>query len=159
MACTFLFESIFICSFGVKLYTFPLYWTPFCIVLEHSSDICWIFSWRILCRIYSSEKLDLTLLKKSLYSSSVACSQPSGRYSTDSTCPTCSIMSGFGGAGAFSDGKYNITNDFGGSLYQYIGKKTAWTQGTVIGENVSYSVYTSQIVEVLENEIDNLKNK
>lgn len=40
-------------------------------------------------------------------------------------CPTCSIMSGFGGAGAFSDGKYNITNDFGGSLYEYIGKKTA----------------------------------
>ena len=37
-------------------------------------------------------------------------------------CPTCSIMSGFGGAGAFSDGKYNITNDFGGTLYQYIGK-------------------------------------
>ena len=41
------------------------------------------------------------------------------------SCPTCSIMSGFGGAGAFSDGKYNITNDFGGSLYEYIGKKTA----------------------------------
>ena len=40
-------------------------------------------------------------------------------------CPTCSIMSGFGGAGAFSDGKYNITNDFGGSLYEYIGKKTS----------------------------------
>ena len=34
-------------------------------------------------------------------------------------------MSGFGGAGAFSDGKYNITNDFGGTLYEYIGKKTA----------------------------------
>ena len=34
-------------------------------------------------------------------------------------------MSGFGGAGAFSDGKYNITNDFGGTLYQYIGKKRA----------------------------------
>ncbi|MBQ4108423.1 MAG: NAD(P)/FAD-dependent oxidoreductase [Clostridia bacterium] len=38
-------------------------------------------------------------------------------------CKTCSIMSGFGGAGAFSDGKYNITNDFGGTLYQYIGKE------------------------------------
>ncbi|MBQ6543947.1 MAG: FAD-dependent oxidoreductase, partial [Clostridia bacterium] len=36
-------------------------------------------------------------------------------------CKTCSIMSGFGGAGAFSDGKYNITNDFGGTLYEYIG--------------------------------------
>ena len=41
------------------------------------------------------------------------------------SCKTCSIMSGFGGAGAFSDGKYNITNDFGGTLYEYIGKKRA----------------------------------
>ena len=40
-------------------------------------------------------------------------------------CKTCSIMSGFGGAGAFSDGKYNITNDFGGTLYEYIGKERA----------------------------------
>lgn len=40
-------------------------------------------------------------------------------------CPCCSIMSGFGGAGAFSDGKYNITNDFGGTLYEYVGKKQA----------------------------------
>ena len=40
-------------------------------------------------------------------------------------CKSCSIMSGFGGAGAFSDGKYNITNDFGGTLYEYVGKKHA----------------------------------
>ncbi len=40
-------------------------------------------------------------------------------------CKTCSIMSGFGGAGAFSDGKYNITNDFGGSLHAHIGKQRA----------------------------------
>ena len=40
-------------------------------------------------------------------------------------CKNCSIMSGFGGAGAFSDGKYNITNDFGGTLYEYIGKDKA----------------------------------
>ncbi len=40
-------------------------------------------------------------------------------------CKTCSIMSGFGGAGAFSDGKYNITNNFGGTLYEYIGKQQA----------------------------------
>lgn len=41
------------------------------------------------------------------------------------SCPTCAIMNGFGGAGAFSDGKYNITNDFGGTLYEYIGKTEA----------------------------------
>lgn len=40
-------------------------------------------------------------------------------------CKTCSIMSGFGGAGAFSDGKYNITNQFGGTLYEHIGKTKA----------------------------------
>ncbi len=40
-------------------------------------------------------------------------------------CKTCSIMSGFGGAGAFSDGKYNITNQFGGTLYEHIGKAQA----------------------------------
>ncbi len=40
-------------------------------------------------------------------------------------CKSCSIMSGFGGAGAFSDGKYNITNDFGGTLYEYIGRQRA----------------------------------
>lgn len=37
-------------------------------------------------------------------------------------------------------------------LDENIGKKSAWTQGTVIGENVYYSVYTSQIVEVLEKD-------
>lgn len=40
-------------------------------------------------------------------------------------CKSCAIMNGFGGAGAFSDGKYNITNQFGGNLYEYIGKQEA----------------------------------
>ena len=40
-------------------------------------------------------------------------------------CPSCAIMNGFGGAGAFSDGKYNITNDFGGTLYEYVGRAKA----------------------------------
>ena len=40
-------------------------------------------------------------------------------------CKPCSIMNGFGGAGAFSDGKYNITNNFGGTLYEYIGREKA----------------------------------
>lgn len=40
-------------------------------------------------------------------------------------CGTCAVMSGFGGAGAFSDGKYNITNDFGGTLHEHIGRAKA----------------------------------
>ena len=54
-------------------------------------------------------------------------------------CKTCAIMSGFGGAGAFSDGKYNITNDLGGTLYEYIGKKEALELMEYVDEiNVSY---------------------
>mgnify|MGYP000058244585 CR=1 FL=1 len=54
-------------------------------------------------------------------------------------CKTCAIMSGFGGAGAFSDGKYNITNDFGGTLYEHIGKKEALDLMRYVDDiNVSY---------------------
>ncbi|WP_110953664.1 NAD(P)/FAD-dependent oxidoreductase [Anaerosinus massiliensis] len=35
-------------------------------------------------------------------------------------CKPCSIMRGFGGAGAFSDGKYNFTAQFGGWLNEYL---------------------------------------
>lgn len=54
-------------------------------------------------------------------------------------CDRCSIMSGFGGAGAFSDGKYNITNDFGGTLYEFIGKQQALELMRYVDEiNVSH---------------------
>ncbi len=35
--------------------------------------------------------------------------------------PACSMTSGFGGSGAYSDGKFNITTEFGGWLPEYIG--------------------------------------
>ena len=38
-------------------------------------------------------------------------------------CATCSIMRGFGGAGAFSDGKFNFTTEFGGWLNDYLPDK------------------------------------
>lgn len=54
-------------------------------------------------------------------------------------CKSCSIMNGFGGAGAFSDGKYNITNDFGGTLYEYIGKEQSLRLMEYVDEiNVSH---------------------
>ena len=37
-------------------------------------------------------------------------------------------------------------------LDENVGKKSAWTTGTVIGENIYYSVYTAQILEVLMDE-------
>lgn len=46
-----------------------------------------------------------------------------GEIDTCQNCPVCSIMSGWGGAGAFSDGKLTLTSDFGGWLAEYIGKR------------------------------------
>lgn len=40
-------------------------------------------------------------------------------------CKHCSILEGLSGAGAFSDGKFPITNDFGGNLWEKIGKEKA----------------------------------
>lgn len=55
------------------------------------------------------------------------------------SCKSCSIMTGFGGAGAFSDGKYNITNDFGGTLYEYIGYDKALELMNYVDEiNMNY---------------------
>ena len=40
-------------------------------------------------------------------------------------CRDCAIMSGIAGAGAFSDGKFPITNGFGGTLWEKCGKDKA----------------------------------
>ena len=61
-------------------------------------------------------------------------------------CKTCAIMNGFGGAGAFSDGKYNITNEFGGTLHEYIGKQKATElMEYVDGINVQYGGYKTKL--------------
>lgn len=40
-------------------------------------------------------------------------------------CNPCHIMNGYGGAGTLSDGKYNITTQFGGDLHRYVGTEKA----------------------------------
>ncbi len=40
-------------------------------------------------------------------------------------CSPCHIMNGYGGAGTLSDGKYNITTQFGGDLHNYVGTDEA----------------------------------
>ncbi len=39
-------------------------------------------------------------------------------------CNPCSIVTGWGGAGAFSDGKLTLTTAFGGVLDEYMSKET-----------------------------------
>ena len=48
------------------------------------------------------------------------CPTSSGEDGIAGCKPACSITCGFGGAGAYSDGKFNITSEFGGWLGEYM---------------------------------------
>ncbi|GAC41150.1 NAD(P)/FAD-dependent oxidoreductase [Paenibacillus popilliae] len=48
------------------------------------------------------------------------CPPAIGRKAFAGCLPACSITNGFGGAGAYSDGKFNITTEFGGWLTDYL---------------------------------------
>jgi hypothetical protein len=45
-----------------------------------------------------------------------------GKATSCINCPSCSVVSGWGGAGSASDGKLTITTGFGGNLEEYIGE-------------------------------------
>lgn len=55
------------------------------------------------------------ILKKTLSK----CPPPNQLKDTAGCTPACSITNGFGGAGAYSDGKFNITTEFGGWMTEY----------------------------------------
>ena len=69
-------------------------------------------------------------------------------------CESCAIMKGFGGAGAFSDGKYNITNQFGGTLFEYIGKNEAIDLMKYVDEiNLSHGGEGTKLYSTANSEI------
>ncbi len=45
---------------------------------------------------------------------------PKNKEGVSGCSPACSITNGFGGAGAYSDGKFNITSEFGGWMTEYL---------------------------------------
>lgn len=75
--------------------------------------------------VNKNKNLKIAIIEKGKALDKRACPIDGKKIKSCIKCDTCSIMSGFGGAGAFSDGKYNITNDFGGTLYEHIGSDTA----------------------------------
>lgn len=70
-------------------------------------------------------RLSVLLLEKGLPPEKRRCPIDGVKVKQCMQCGVCSIMNGFGGAGCFSDGKYNITNSFGGEIHQYIGAEEA----------------------------------
>lgn len=69
--------------------------------------------------------LKVAILEKGLSLDKRKCPIDGEKITNCINCKSCSITNGIGGAGAFSDGKYNITNEFGGDLASYVGDKYA----------------------------------
>ncbi|MCL1808411.1 MAG: NAD(P)/FAD-dependent oxidoreductase [Clostridiales bacterium] len=76
-----------------------------------------------LTKIKNSAKV--LMVEKGRPLSGRVCPINAGRAETCIKCSPCQIMNGYGGAGTLSDGKYNITTQFGGELHQYIGIEKA----------------------------------
>ncbi|MDO5714956.1 MAG: NAD(P)/FAD-dependent oxidoreductase [Tissierellia bacterium] len=51
------------------------------------------------------------------------CPIKTGKVERCISCEPCNIMNGYGGAGTLSDGKYNITTNFGGEMHKYLGRE------------------------------------
>lgn len=64
--------------------------------------------------------LKIAMLEEGMPIRSRNCPIVMGKTPSCINCPTCGIMRGFGGAGAFSDGKFNFTTQFGGWLNDYV---------------------------------------
>lgn len=69
------------------------------------------------------------------------CPISSGKAKHCIKCNVCSIMEGFGGAGQFSDNKFNITNDFGGTLWKKIGKEKSLELQKEV-DHINYKLFT-----------------
>lgn len=74
-------------------------------------------------------------------------------------CLPCAILSGWGGAGAFSDGKLNLSKDIGGFLLRYIDDKTleeliSYTDSIYLKYGAPHQVYGKD-----EDEVSKIKSK
>lgn len=70
----------------------------------------------------SDKGLSTLVLEKGRDITKRSCPINSGKSKQCVHCQPCDIVCGWGGAGAFSDGKLTLTTDFGGILDQYLSK-------------------------------------
>ncbi|WP_071027442.1 NAD(P)/FAD-dependent oxidoreductase [Peptoniphilus raoultii] len=70
-------------------------------------------------------KLNVLVIDKGNVITERLCPIKTGKVEKCIGCVPCNIMNGYGGAGTLSDGKYNITTNFGGEMHKYVGRDRA----------------------------------
>lgn len=84
---------------------------------------------------------------------------PVNREGISSCYPACAITNGFGGAGAFSDGKFNITSEFGGWLTDYLPAQTVEELIEYVDEiNLKHGA-TNQITDPYTEDVKEIEKK
>ncbi len=73
----------------------------------------------------SASKASVLMIDKGAPLEKRLCPIKAGKTDKCVKCNPCHIMNGYGGAGTLSDGKYNITTEFGGDLHKYVGERHA----------------------------------
>ena len=68
------------------------------------------------------EKKKVLIVDKGKLIKERTCPIIAGKVDSCINCPSCSVVSGWGGAGSASDGKLTLTTGFGGNLEEYIGR-------------------------------------
>ncbi|MEW6053088.1 MAG: NAD(P)/FAD-dependent oxidoreductase [Nitrospirota bacterium] len=69
------------------------------------------------------------------------------------TCPECALLSGWGGAGAYSDGKLNLSPDIGGHLLRYLDRNTLeslidYVDDTYVMHGAPHTIYGNDDREI-----------
>ena len=93
---------------------------------------------------------------------------PTSRFEYQSCFPTCSLTGGWGGSGAFSDGKFNITTDFGGWMGDYLPSSELLSLIEYVdminlefgaAKETHGSLQIHESIKLLEKQLDDLENE
>ncbi|WML47847.1 NAD(P)/FAD-dependent oxidoreductase [Neobacillus sp. PS3-34] len=87
------------------------------------------------------------------------CPPAAGRKEFAGCLPACSITNGFGGAGAYSDGKFNITSEFGGWMTDYLPDSTVVDLIRYVDEiNLNHGA-TESITDPLTDKVKDIERR
>lgn len=113
-----MFDSLYM-NRNIKLFGGKMYNKKYDVAIIGGGMSGLMLAYRLMNK---NKDLDIVILEKGKTLKKRSCPIIEGKVKHCIGCKPCSIMTGLAGAGAFSDGKFTITNEFGGWLPEFIGQ-------------------------------------